>query len=123
MAPRDELIDVLLLTRAALAHPDNDFVWSSWEDITAALAELDGYIATLKAGAAVPRLDLDILFAATGDVGEVALSSGWGDAYLRLAERFDAAHLRFQQCCLDVQSGRIAPAQASRRPWWKLGSR
>jgi hypothetical protein len=96
MAAREELIKVLSLTRAALARSDNDFVYSSWEDMRAALAEFDGHIATLKAGGSVSRLDLYILFAATGDVGEVALSSGWGDAYVRLAERFDTAHLRFQ---------------------------
>lgn len=97
MSAREELIEVLHLTREALAHQDNDFTWSSWEDMPAALAELDRHIATLRAGETVPRLDLDILFAATGDVGEVALSSGWADAYMRLAERFDRVHLAFQK--------------------------
>jgi hypothetical protein len=96
MEARAELIEVLSLAREALARPDNDFAWSSWEDAAGALTEIDGYVATLKAGASIPRLDLDVLFAATGDICEVALSSGWSEGYLRLAERFDAAHARFQ---------------------------
>jgi len=96
MGARAELVEVLSLAREALTHPDNDFTWSSWKDSTAAVAELNGFIETLVGGGQVSRLDLDVLFAATGDICEVAVSSGWSDGYLRLAERFDAAHRRFQ---------------------------
>ncbi|MFF5235251.1 hypothetical protein [Dactylosporangium sp. NPDC000521] len=34
---------------------------------------------------------LSILFAPTGPIQEVAISSGWGDAFLEPADRFDAA--------------------------------
>jgi hypothetical protein len=85
MDARAELIEVLELARKGLAHPENDFSWSSWGDAGAALSELDGHIATLRAGRDVARLDLDVLFAATGDICEVALSSGWSENYLRLA--------------------------------------
>jgi ferredoxin len=38
-----------------------------------------------------PRGDLSVLFAPTGPIQEVGVSSGWGEAFLELAERFDRA--------------------------------
>lgn len=95
MARASELIEVLQLARTAVAHPGNDFSWSSWEDATAALKELDGYIDALQSGQSVEPLKLEVLFAATGDLCEVSLSSGWSEGYLRLSERFDAALEKF----------------------------
>jgi len=37
------------------------------------------------------RLTLRALYAATGPIGEVALSSGWADEYLKVASKFDTA--------------------------------
>jgi hypothetical protein len=36
-------------------------------------------------------LELSVLFAPTGPVQEVSVSSGWGDEFLILANEFDAA--------------------------------
>ena len=88
--PRDELIAVLLETRAYVARPDADFSWSSWKDAADALSELDGLIASVRAGG-LPRTALDVLFLPTGPLQETAMQSGWSDAYLALAARFDAA--------------------------------
>lgn len=90
-AARDELVDVLRDARPLLALPGNDYCWSSWADADAAFAEVDGLIAELGAGRLPPRLAVEVLFAATGPVGEVALSSGWAGLYLKVAERCDAA--------------------------------
>jgi hypothetical protein len=95
MAPASELIEILLLARQALAEGDNDFSWSNWESAGDALAEIDRLVAALCGGAIVDRLRLQVLFAATGPICEVALSSGWSDGYLRLAQRFDLAFERF----------------------------
>jgi hypothetical protein len=90
-AARQRLAGVLREARSLLARPGNDFAWSSWEDAGAALAELDGLIAALESGRLPPRLDVSVLFAATGPIQEVSISSGWGDEFLALAERCDAA--------------------------------
>ena len=83
-----DLVTVLRDTRARLAHPSNDFSWSSWEDGAAALREMDELIA--KAGAGNPdRSTLDVLFAPTGPIQEVSLSSGWSREFLVLARRYD----------------------------------
>ena len=101
-ATRRELANVLREARALLALPGNNFDWSAWEDATAALAEVDRHIATLEAGRLPPRLLVQVLFAPTGPIQEVSLSSGWADEFLALADRCDVA--------LDA---------ACRTPWWR----
>ena len=84
-----ELVGVLRETRTLLARPDNDFAWSSWQSAADALSEVDGCIAALEADILPPRLA--ILFAPTGSLQEVSLSSGWGEQFLAVARRFDHA--------------------------------
>lgn len=85
------LTEVLRDTRKYLALANNDFAWSSWEDASAALQEIDGIIARLDSGSLPPLSSLRVLFLPTGPIQEVSLSSGWGQEFLRLADRFDAA--------------------------------
>lgn len=93
-AAREELVASLREVRALLALPDNDFLWSSWKDAAEALAELDGYIAAIEAGQLPPQFTLVVLFAPTGPIQEVSLSSGWAHEFLAVAARFDAAAQR-----------------------------
>lgn len=88
---RQELLDVLRETRAMLALPDNEFMWSSWEDADDALREMDGLIGHLEAGGLPYHSAISILFTVTGPIQETAVSSGWGDEFLVLADRCDAA--------------------------------
>ncbi len=83
------LLAVLAQVRDLLARPDNDYSWSSFADADTALHEIDELAARVRAG--VVPVALQVLFAPTGPIQEVALSSGWGDAFLVLADRFDAA--------------------------------
>ena len=85
----EALLNVLDDVRALLALPDNDYSWSSFADAGAAQAELEG----LRAGVAAGDPDLftlRVLFAPTGPIQEVSLSSGWGREFLAVADRFDA---------------------------------
>jgi hypothetical protein len=90
----EELIEVLRAAQRLLAQPGNDFAWSSWKDADAAVGELDTLIAAIASGSLPPRLDVSVLFGPTGPIQEVSLSSGWGDAFLDLARRCDAALAR-----------------------------
>ena len=85
------LLDVLRETRTLLARPDNNFDWSSWKNADAALEEIDALIESLRNGAGLDAAQLRVLFAPTGPIQEVSLSSGWADAFLELADRIDAA--------------------------------
>jgi len=81
-----KLITILSETRAFLAREGNDFSWSSWKDQSQAISEIDSIIRDLENGS-VP--DIRVLFAPTGPIQEVSLSSGWGHEFIELAERFD----------------------------------
>jgi hypothetical protein len=94
-AARAELRRVLQDARSLIALPNNDFAWSSWQDPDAALQEIDGLIAALEAGQSPSRLGMSVLFAPTGPIQEVSLSSGWVREFLALSARFDAAEEAF----------------------------
>jgi len=81
-----KLIAVLREARAFLALESNDFLWSSWRDQNQAISEIDSIIRELENGS-VP--DMRVLFAPTGPMQEVGLSSGWEQEFLELAERLD----------------------------------
>lgn len=89
--PRDVLIDVLRASVELLSLDDNDFTWSSWKDATEALAEMQQMLATAEAGGAPDRSRLSVIFSPTGAMQEVSISSGWGEAFLEVAERYDYA--------------------------------
>ena len=86
--PRVFMVNVLRSARELLSMPGNDFSWSSWADQSAAVEELDSLLAIVSSGALPDRLDLSALFAVTGPTQEVSLSSGWGETFLKVAERF-----------------------------------
>jgi uncharacterized protein YbaR (Trm112 family) len=93
------LIDVLLEARVLLANPENNFLWSSWEDSSDALEEIDGLLGQLKVGELPSADSLNVLFLPTGPIQEVSLSSGWGHEFLELANRFDAAMVGCFKTC------------------------
>jgi len=86
-----KLISVLEETRRLLALPDNDFAWSSWDDCEDALDELDKLLSSLRSGSLEGEQTMRVLFAPTGPIQEVSLSSGWEDDFIELANRFDDA--------------------------------
>ncbi len=86
-----KLIPIFETSRMLLERPTNDFFWSSWEDHEDALDEIDGILSALRSGVLPVALDLEVLFAPTGPIQEVSLSSGWGADFLELAKRFDDA--------------------------------
>lgn len=85
------LLDIFQRARDLVARPDNDFAWSSWRDAEHALEEIDGIISRLRTGDVPERFEMSILFAPTGPMQELSLSSGWGNRFLQLASEFDEA--------------------------------
>ncbi len=104
MDTRQELIEVLRETRRILLLPGNDFAWSSWEDAESAARELDEWIAKLNSAEKPSPNGLTVLFAPTGPIQEVSLSSGWGNEFLELAQRFDEAVERLEPLDRDSTS-------------------
>jgi hypothetical protein len=91
MPQMTQLVAVLEAARERLAAADTDFTWSSWRDQRDALEEIDTLLSELRSGVLPSAGTLRVLFAPTGPLQEVSLSSGWGDAFIALAGRFDNA--------------------------------
>ncbi|MEZ5563197.1 MAG: hypothetical protein R3F27_09625 [Gammaproteobacteria bacterium] len=53
--------------------------------------KFDALLAQYRAASCQKRADVAILFAPTGPIQEVSLSSGWAEAFLKVAERYDYA--------------------------------
>jgi hypothetical protein len=83
------LIAILTETKELLARDENDFSWSSWTDREQAVSEIDSILSELEKDV-IP--DIAVLFAPTGPIQEVSLSSGWGPEFLKLARRFDSEY-------------------------------
>jgi hypothetical protein len=92
--PRVLLTNVLRSAIELLSLPDNDFSWSSWENRDAAIADVQLMLGLLERGALPARVSVSVLFALTGPIQEVSLSSGWAETFLKVAERFDRAEQR-----------------------------
>jgi hypothetical protein len=89
--PRTLLVDVLRASIELVSLEDNDFAWSSWADSAAAVAELSRLLEVAETGGTLDRLTLSVIFAPTGPMQEVSISSGWGETFLKVAERYDYA--------------------------------
>ena len=86
-APRAE---ALREGRGLLLLPENDFSWSSWASSEDAVSEMDSIIASVAVGS-IPRAQIGVVFAPSGPMQELSLSSGWAQRFVDLAERVDAA--------------------------------
>ena len=85
------LLDVFQRVRGLLALPENDFSWSSWTGQSDALDEIDEIIRILAKNGRPDALTMRVLFAPTGPLQEVSISSGWSTQYMQLASEFDQA--------------------------------
>lgn len=95
LANAETLIQVLEDAKRLLSRPDNDFALSSWKDSQEACAEVDELISKVRSGNPGKSLDYKILFAPTGSLQDVSLSSGWSDEFLKLADLADQAIEQF----------------------------
>jgi hypothetical protein len=109
------LIEVLREAREFLARPDNDFAWSSWQDAPAAFREIDGIISRIESGDLPNRSDIEFLFLPTGPIQEVSVSSGWGQEFVDLASRLDAAVARVYDVDALGQLARLLPESWRRK--------
>ena len=55
------------------------------------LREIDALVAGIASGEIPELVSLKVLFAPAGPIQELSVSSGWGNEFLALADRFDAA--------------------------------
>jgi hypothetical protein len=94
---KQSLVKVLQETDELLSLKENDFAWSPWENLEDANAEIRKHITRLEADDFSGIENLKLLFAPTGAIQEISVSSGWGEKFLALAKKFDrtVARLKF----------------------------
>jgi hypothetical protein len=82
-----EIIDELVAI--VQAHPQ-DLNWQPHYDNEQQLvSDLRDHARRIRQGDGSRLAELKFSLLPTGDLNEIAFSSGWGDAYVRLANRFD----------------------------------
>jgi hypothetical protein len=86
-----QLLDILSEAIRLVSLPENDFSWSSWAGAEEALAELTLIREQFARDDFSSLRELEIIFAPTGPMQEVGISSGWAKIYLALADRLDRA--------------------------------
>jgi hypothetical protein len=89
--PKALLAELLAAAVELVSLEENDFAWTSWKDKAAALRDLETHMATLRSSGHVDIDRLSLLFAPTGPMQELSLSSGWGEPFVKLASYFDIA--------------------------------
>lgn len=92
MSRRHELIAVFEEARRLALLPDNDFSWSGWSDADEAVAAIERVLDRLRQNVTINNISMGIFFLPTGPLQELSISSGWGDEFIALADRFDAAN-------------------------------
>lgn len=89
---KQELLSQVLRSCIELVSlDDNDFSWSSWGNKENAIEELQKLL-LIAENQGFPELSvLSSIFAPTGPLQELSLSSGWGNVFLKVSEKYDIA--------------------------------
>ncbi len=87
----DEVIGILQGVKHVLALPGTDVVWSRYNNAEETIEDINRHMESLQRGDLSRIDDLVLLFAPTGSLQEISISSGWGEEFLDLAARFDRA--------------------------------
>ncbi|MBI5773727.1 MAG: ribonuclease E inhibitor RraB [Verrucomicrobia bacterium] len=119
-ATHHRLIEVLHEARKLLGRSGNNFSLASWEDATAAFREIDSLISRIESGELPNRTEIETLFLASGPIQRVSVPSDWGDEFLTLASRFDAAILKAYRVDSSLE-GELAKDESLWQQWQESG--
>ena len=85
----ENLIKLLYEIIELASTRDTNMVWSTYDTKEELILELENYIQRLKNSDFSSIEQLISLFLPTGDLQEIAISSGWGEEYLSISKKFD----------------------------------
>ena len=85
----ENLIKLLYEIIELVSVQDINMVWSTYDTKEILILELENYIKRLQNNDFSPIEHLISLFLPTGDLQEIAISSGWGEEYLSISKKFD----------------------------------
>lgn len=86
-----EIIQILEAVKKLILEPRSNLSWSTFDSKDELVFEIDAHIHKLRGKDYSNVKALILLFTPTSDFQEISLSSGWGNEYLNLSERFDNA--------------------------------
>lgn len=87
---KQQVTSLLLQVRDQVDSPSTDILWSKYDSLEELLQSLDSLIKKVKENEDDSIIeDLKLLFAPTGSLQEISLSSGWPKEFLELSQRFD----------------------------------
>ncbi len=89
--PVDGVISILQEVKRVIEHPGTDVVWTRYDSVEEAAEDISQHVERLRSGDLSKIEDLTLLFAPTGSLQEISISSGWSEGFLYLAARFDRA--------------------------------
>jgi hypothetical protein len=91
VSPVQDVIDILNEVIRIIESGEANVTWPGYGTVDDALLDLADHIDRLAQNDLSKRKELEILFAPTGALQEISLSSGWSEQFLSMAERFDRA--------------------------------
>ena len=93
MASTHKLILIIDEVQVLVNRTGNNFDWSSWNDSAHASTELDSIRKLICSDTELSLSKMNGIFLPSGPLQELSLSSGWGDEFVALANRYDEAAL------------------------------
>lgn len=90
------LIEILSEVKGLVNSPDTDISWSGYDSITDLLSDIDSFIEKARRHDASFTKDLKMLFAPTGPLQEISISSGWGHEFIELSLTIDKLLLQLE---------------------------
>lgn len=91
-------------------NSDTDTIWAGFDSVEIFLNELTQDIENIKLCNFTTLDKINIEFAVTSTYQKLSMSNGWGDYYLKLAERFDTVYEKIMKL----------KAVEINEPWWKF---
>ena len=85
----EKLISVLNELLEIATRYETDVTWSHYDTKDEFIADLDRHLSKLQSQDLSEIGELKSLFAPTGSLQEISLSSGWAENYLKIASDFD----------------------------------
>ena len=84
-----KLVHILKQIREIVDSPNTEVLWSSYDTTEDLLRDIDDYIEKVLICDRAIIKNLRLLFAPTGDLQDISISSGWGEKYIEIADQFD----------------------------------
>lgn len=86
--PAETLIHILESAIELVQIPDNNFSWTGWASSEEATREICELKLAFESGVLSSQRKIGFLFAPTGPIQELSISSGWGNLFLKVAEKY-----------------------------------